>query len=114
MKGNGSKIKRTPSNIIFNLIAYSIILVLTVFCIFPLVLIVSGSFTQNSVLIREGYRIWPSVFSVASYQELFKYPAGILKAYGSTIAITVIGTSIGLFVMSMTGYVLQRKDFFYQ
>ncbi len=44
MKGNGSKIKRTPSNIIFNLIAYSIILVLTVFCIFPLVLIVSGSF----------------------------------------------------------------------
>ena len=114
MKGNGSKIKRTPSNIIFNLIAYSIILVLTVFCIFPLVLIVSGSFTQNSVLIREGYRILPSVFSVASYQELFKYPAGILKAYGSTIAITVIGTSIGLFVMSMTGYVLQRKDFFYR
>ena len=54
MKGNGSKIKRTPSNIIFNLIAYSIILVLTVFCIFPLVLIVSGSFTQNSVLIRKG------------------------------------------------------------
>ncbi len=51
---------------------------------------------------------------MASYQELFKYPAGILKAYGSTDRHHGNRTSIGLFVMSMTGYVLQRKDFFYR
>ena len=34
------------------------------------------------------------------------------KDYRKTASI--IGTSIGLFVMSMTGYVLQRKDFFYR
>ncbi len=114
MKQTNTKIKRTPAHIIFNIIAYSLILILTVFCIFPLILIVSGSFTQNEVLVREGYRLWPSAFSVASYQELFKYPEGILRAYASTIIITIVGTGIGLFVMSMTGYVLQRKDFYYR
>ena len=113
MKETGT-MKKTPAHIVFNIIAYSVILVLSAVCIFPLILILSGSFTQNDILIREGYRLWPSAFSSASYQELFKYPEGILRAYASTIAITVIGTGVGLFVMSMTGYVLQRKDFHYR
>ena len=98
------KIRRTPSTIAFNVIAYTFVLLLSIVCIFPLVLIVSGSFTQNSVLVREGYRLVPSAFSTDAYAELFKYPEGIIRAYGSTILCTIIGTALGLFVMSMTGY----------
>lgn len=109
-----SKIKKTPAQIVFNIIAYSFVLILSIFCLFPLIMIVSGSFTENDILLREGYRLWPAQFSTASYKELFKSPEGILKAYGTTIACTAIGTSIGLMIISMTGYVLQRKDFKYR
>lgn len=109
-----SKIKKTTPQIIFNILSYTIVLLLSLFCLFPLVMIVSGSFTENDILLREGYRLWPAVFSTASYQELFKSPQGILTAYGTTIACTAIGTSLGLLIISMTGYVLQRKDFKYR
>lgn len=106
--------RSTPSTVVFNIIACTIVLILSIICIFPLVLIVSGSFTQNSTLLREGYALVPKAFSTDAYAELFKYPEGILRAYGSTILCTIIGTALGLFVMSMTGYVLQRKDFIYR
>jgi multiple sugar transport system permease protein/putative aldouronate transport system permease protein len=35
----------------------------------------------------------------------------ILGSYGVTIVMTVCGTSIGLFLIAMTGYALQRQDF---
>ena len=35
----------------------------------------------------------------------------ILGSYGVTIALTVCGTVVGLFIIAMTGYALQRKDF---
>ena len=109
-----NKIRRTPSTMAFNVIAYSAIALLSAICLFPLILVVSGSFTQNSVLMREGYRLIPSALSTDAYAELFKYPEGIIRAYGSTILCTIVGTALGLFVMSMTGYVLQRKDFVYR
>jgi len=34
-----------------------------------------------------------------------------LKAYGVTISVTLLGTLFGLFLTSMTAYVLARKDF---
>lgn len=108
------KIKKTKTTILFNILGYMLISLVTLFCIFPLVLIVSGSFTQNDVLMREGYNLWPKAFSTDAYKELFKYPQGILSAYGNTICITVIGTVIGLFIVTMTGYVLQRRDFKYR
>jgi len=38
-------------------------------------------------------------------------PEALLRAYGVTMAVTIIGTSLGLFITAMTGYVLSRKDF---
>ena len=48
-----------------------------------------------------------------AYKTLFRYPQGILDAYRVTIMTTSIGTILGLFIISMAGYVLQRKDFKY-
>ena len=108
------KIRRTTSQIIFNIVGYTVITFVSIVCLFPLLLIVSGSFTENSVLVREGYRLWPSEFSLAAYDSLFKFPQGLFQAYGNTIMVTVVGTLTGLLIISMTGYVLQRPDFKYR
>ena len=108
------KIKKSRSTTAFNAAGYVLILLAAAFCLFPLILIVSGSFTENSVLMRTGYKLWPSKFSLAAYQQLLMYPEGIAAAYATTILVTVIGTAVGLMLISMTGYVLQRKDFKYR
>jgi putative aldouronate transport system permease protein len=108
------KIRKTKSTIVFNVIAYTAIILMVIYCLFPLILIVSGSFTDNEILMKQGFSLWPRKFSVQAYKSLFQHPEGIINAYISTIFVTVIGTAVGLFLISMTGYVLQRKDFKYR
>ncbi|WP_123039394.1 carbohydrate ABC transporter permease [Cohnella candidum] len=92
-------------------IGYTALTVLAVFCLFPFILVVSSSLTQESTIIENGYQLFPSAFSTEAYRLLFDYPAQMLKAYGITIGVTAIGTVAGLFLTAMTAYVLARKDF---
>lgn len=108
------KRKPSPYIILFNVIAYSIIILMTVACILPFILIISGSFSDEGSIAREGYHLIPKVFSLDAYKTVFKFPMGILQAYRVTVINTLVGTTLGLFFISMTGYVLSRKDFKYR
>lgn len=77
-------------------------------------MLISGSFSSEHSIVYYGYSIWPKEFSVSAYQMLFSNISGILRAYGVTIFITVCGTGTGLFVLTMAGYVMSRKDFKYR
>ncbi len=99
---------------LFNILAYILTAVLTLLCLLPFLTIISGSFTDNSVVLTKGYRLIPLKFSTAAYRTIFTYPRGIFDAYMVTGVNTIIGTTIGLFLISMTGYVLSQKVFKYR
>lgn len=103
--------KLQMDRLVLNIIGYTFITLLAVICIFPFLLVVSSSLTEESKIIEDGFQLIPTAFSVEAYSLLFKYPTQMLKAYGVTIAVTVLGTACGLFITAMTAYVLQRKDF---
>lgn len=105
------KRKQGGDKLLLSVIGYTSLTILALFCIFPFILVVSSSLTEESSIIEKGFQILPTSFSAEAYSILFKYPADMLKAYGITITVTVIGTAVGLFVTAMTGYVLTRKDF---
>ncbi|AIQ21236.1 carbohydrate ABC transporter permease [Paenibacillus sp. FSL L8-0340] len=96
---------------IFSGIGYVSLIFLAILCIFPFVLVVSSSFTEENKIITEGYQFIPTAFSTEAYSILFKYPEQMIQAYLVTIAVTIIGTLLGLFLTSMTAYALSRKDF---
>jgi putative aldouronate transport system permease protein len=96
---------------ILSIIGYVTLTVLAIFCIFPFILVVSSSLSEESTIIEKGFQIFPSAFSTEAYSLLFKYPEEMLRAYGITISVTAIGTLFGLFLTSMTAYVLSRRDF---
>jgi putative aldouronate transport system permease protein len=108
------KIKTSGYVILFNVIAYAYIGFVTLFCLLPFVIIISGSFTSDHSIIIDGYHLIPKVWSLEAYDTLFKYPKMILDAYAVTTGNTIIGTALGLFMISMAGYVLSRKDFKYR
>lgn len=110
----GSKIRPSKSDILFGCAAYPLVGLMAIICVLPFVLIVSGSLTDNGVILREGYSLFPKVFSLDAYATIFKNPSSILQAYKMTIYYTVVGTTVGLFVTTMTAYVLSRKEFKYR
>lgn len=97
--------------IVFNLLGYSFISVLAIFCVLPFILVVSGSFTSEDSIIKDGYSVFPKVFSLEAYTFIFKIPKRILNSYLVTILLTASGTSLSLFFCTMTAYVLQRQQF---
>ncbi|MDD2214222.1 MAG: carbohydrate ABC transporter permease [Oscillospiraceae bacterium] len=93
-------------------ISYIFIGLFAIFCLIPFLMMVSGSFSSEEVIITKGLWILPRQFSTEAYKLAFSSPKLLLGSYALTIILTVCGTSIGLFLISMTGYALQRRDFF--
>lgn len=105
-----SGIKQTDRQL-FAAIGYTILVILACLCILPFILILSSSLTEESSIVVKGFQFFPTEFSVEAYKILFKYPDQMLRAYIVTIAVTAVGTALGLFLTAMTAYCISRKDF---
>ncbi|WP_040950095.1 carbohydrate ABC transporter permease [Gorillibacterium massiliense] len=103
--------RRQSDKVLFNIIGYLIIGTFAILCILPFWLLITGSFMTQKEITLQGYRLWPSLWSGEAYQLLFKTASNLMQAYGVTICVTAIGTTLGLFLTAMTAYVLNCKDF---
>ncbi len=109
-----SKVKEGFGNKAIKVISYIVISFFALICLFPFALMISSSFMNEQEIIKEGYKLFPNNFSFKAYDMLFQNSASLTNAYLVTIFITVVGTTLGLFMMSMAGFVLNRKDFKYR
>lgn len=94
----------------FQIAAHILMIFLSVLCLFPFLLLIMSSVTDEQTLIREGYSIFPTKFSVDAYKYIFRNAATIFRAYGTTIMVTVIGTLANLVLTTLLAYPLSRKD----
>ncbi|MEN8904327.1 MAG: carbohydrate ABC transporter permease [Clostridiales bacterium] len=106
--------KMPKDRFVFNIIGYFYISIFSLFCLIPFIMVISGSITNQNEIIKNGYNIIPSEISFEAYKIVFKSPDSILRSYGITIFVTVIGTIIGLLFTSMAAYVLSCKEFKYR
>ncbi len=107
--------KRLDTDRLMNLLSrfsiHIVIILLSLGCLFPLLLIVSASFTDEIALTRFGYNLIPTQFSTDAYAAIFRTPGVIIRAYLVTIFTTVVGTILALALMSPLAYALSRPDF---
>ena len=94
----------------FHYLALAIMILMMLFCIVPLILMFNVSISSEASLIK-GYRFIPDEWSLNAYSFLWAKRSTILRAYGLTILITVVGTIASLIITSMFAYPLSRKDF---
>lgn len=94
-----------------NLIITVIFGVLVVVTLFPVLLTVSIAFSSSDSIMNFGYSIWPHEFSLEAFKYIFKTPETIIRAYGVTIFVTVIGTVLSTLVIMLYAYALSRRDF---
>lgn len=105
------KYSKDTSGIVIKWVSYIFITLFTIVCLLPFVLILSASFSSEEMIARNGFGLFPQGFSLDAYGYVFRFPRMILGSYFVTISMTVLGTVLGLFLISMTGYALNRKDF---
>ena len=103
-------IKLSASSKTFYVICYVIVALVALVCLIPFNLLISGSFTSEQWIRFHGFSLWPGEFSLEAYKIIFKTPEKIVRAYGVSIFITAVGTLAGLFLTSLTAYVISRKD----
>jgi putative aldouronate transport system permease protein len=77
----------------------------------PFVLIAVSSISSTESLINNGYSFFPQSWSVDSYIYMLAQGKIILRSYGVSIFVTVVGTAISSIITPMLAYPLSRKDF---
>lgn len=108
------KIKDSKSTITFKIVVYTLLTIVSIISVFPFIVILSGSFTDNMTILTEGYSLIPKNFSVQAYKTIFENPQDILQAYKMNFYYTIVGTAIGLSMITMTAYVISRPEFKYR
>ena len=110
------KAKKTigSDEIQLKVISYIVVTLFALVCLFPFLLMISSSFMNEKEIITEGYKLIPKEITTNAYRFLLENPTKIISAYKITIQNVILGTVIGLALMSMAGYVLCRSDFKYR
>lgn len=98
----------------FNRFATIFLGVLVCLTLFPIVLIIVASFTDETTLLRDGYAVFPNKFSTDAYYYIIKQGMLIVRAYGVTFFTTIAGTAASVLLSAMLAYPMSRTSFRYR
>ena len=87
------------------------LLLYTLFCALPILLVFIAAFTDEKAITQNGFSYFPEKWSLDGINSVLRYGRQLLVSYGVTIFITIAGTLVGLLIMSMFAYAISRPDF---
>lgn len=82
-------------------------------CVLPVILVFIVSISSEQSIFQNGYSFFPTELSLEAYRFFFKLGDQIIRSYGITIFVTIIGTVFSLVITTMFAYVLSRSDYKY-
>lgn len=97
-----------------DIILYFIFFLIVVACVYPLLVVLGASFTSESAISEFGFHAIPKEWSLDAYRYIITSKETILRAYGVTIFVTIVGTLMSTLVVALYAYPLSRKDFKYR
>lgn len=93
--------------------ATTILTIISILAIFPIILLIVASFTDENELILRGYVLFPKKLSLGAYLYMKNQIGTIGRSYAVTVATTVIGTLLSVFLTMSIAYPMTRKNFRY-
>ena len=97
--------------------AYSaLFVVLALLCVIPVAFVIIISFSSQASISRVGYTFAPAEWSAEAYRYVWHlrdyhgFPT-VLRSMLNSVGITLVGTALGLALISSMGYVLSRPAF---
>lgn len=97
-------------DIIFNVINYTLLSLLTICTIYPFLNLLAISLNESLDTLRGQIYLWPNAFTWDNYIVVLKNEA-LLGATIRSVTRTVIGTGLSLICTVMLAYTLSRREF---
>ena len=82
---------------------------MTAIVLYPVIYILSASFSDADRLVAGDVWVWPVEFNIKAYQRLLTY-GNIWQGYKNTVYYTLFGTLINLILTLMCAYPMSRKN----
>lgn len=105
------QIKDSLSDRLYNFMSYLFLTLFTLAVLYPIIYVISSSFSAPDAVMSGQVRLLPVDFSLEGYIAVFDYKP-IWIGYRNTIFYTVLGTVINVALTLLVAYPLSRKDFF--
>ncbi|WNS44064.1 carbohydrate ABC transporter permease [Paenibacillus sp. MMS20-IR301] len=96
-----------PANTLINIFFW----IYSALCIIPFVLVLVVSFTDEKTVLLNGYSLFPEKLSLSAYDFLLNDWSSIVRSYGISIFVTIIGTVLSIVIMALFAYPISRRDF---
>ncbi|MGG1551564.1 carbohydrate ABC transporter permease [Paenibacillus ferrarius] len=103
-------IKESADDRLFTILNYIILSVFTITILYPLIYIVSASFSSSTAVVSGKVWLYPVEPTLAGYEAVFKHRL-IMSSFLNSVFYTVVGTSINVLFTLIAAYPLARKDF---
>lgn len=99
---------------IYKFLIYLILILVSVCCIYPFLLVLGSSFQSQNEIMSIGYKAIPKMPTLAAYKSIFASPQKIIDSYVITIITSFVVTIVGTWMTATMGYVISRRDYKYR
>lgn len=105
------KLKDKHKDRVFHLIIHITLILASLACIIPIILVVVISVMHEKEILLNGYTLIPRNATLNAYVTVLSNAKQLISSYVTTIGVTVFGTLIGIWLTATIGYVITRKDY---
>jgi len=93
----------------FNVFNYVFLTIVALLVIYPLVFVLSASFSNPENVISGEMWLWPKEFTLDAYEKVFQNK-DIINGFINTLKYTVFGTILNVIMTILAAYPLSRRD----
>jgi putative aldouronate transport system permease protein len=104
-----SKIKHAASDRIFYNVSAFFMLSLVIVIAYPLIYVLSASFSSGNAVAGGKVLLWPVEFSLEGYKTVFRNQE-FIRSFFNTIFYTVTGATLNVFMAMTCAYALSRAN----
>lgn len=105
-------IRLSHADRVLQIACYVIVMLITLVCLYPLMYVVSMSFSDDTAVLSNSVWILPKGINFRSYQIVLTNGSLVYSMWNS-VKITVLGVALHLFFTFTYGYALSRKGTFF-
>ena len=109
----GRKIKPTTGDKVFTFFNTVIMVLFVIITLYPVLNTLAIAFNDGTDALRGGIHIWPRMWTTNNFATVLK-KENLLTGAKISVARTVIGTLLSLFLNAVLAFIISRKEFVFR
>lgn len=99
--------KESKNDKVFQIITISIVVIVTLCCLFPFLNIIAVSLSNKNAVLRNEVMLWPVNFDLTAYKAVFN-SSSLMRSMWFSIGLTIVYTLVSLSITVLCAYPLSR------